>query len=208
MTTCRYCLGEIEFRYVGGVRTPIHKNGSRCSLGNGHERSYASHSFRTIESYTTPDANCPVCGSVVFFYQSTTGGRVFFDALGWPWPKHPCTDNPASQKGKVSAPERKRGWPLSLRDSANVSLDLYDLDQTSRVDDGWIIKLKKLRDNGAFRASLSDSELGTGGLTIEDWWQAPAFVVAPTIQGHPTRRVYFISERLGQVITMDLRKVI
>jgi hypothetical protein len=29
----------------------------------------------------------------VFFYQSPYGGRVFFDELGPPWPKHPCTDN-------------------------------------------------------------------------------------------------------------------
>jgi len=29
----------------------------------------------------------------VFFYQSPHGSRVFFDDLGPPWPKHPCTDN-------------------------------------------------------------------------------------------------------------------
>jgi hypothetical protein len=44
-------------------------------------------------SYTNPNATCPVCGAEVFFYQSQYGGRVFFDALGPPWPKHPCTDN-------------------------------------------------------------------------------------------------------------------
>ena len=43
---------------------------------------------------TTPNARCPVCGDVVFFYVSPFGGRVFFDELGPPWPKHPCTDNP------------------------------------------------------------------------------------------------------------------
>ena len=44
-------------------------------------------------SYVTPNATCPVCGVPVFFYQSQHGGRVFFDDLGPPWPKHPCTDN-------------------------------------------------------------------------------------------------------------------
>jgi hypothetical protein len=29
----------------------------------------------------------------VFFYQSADGGRVFFDELGPPWPKHRCTDH-------------------------------------------------------------------------------------------------------------------
>jgi hypothetical protein len=47
----------------------------------------------TYESYVTPNASCPVCGASVFFYQSPYGGRVFFDELGPPWPKHPCTDN-------------------------------------------------------------------------------------------------------------------
>lgn len=28
----------------------------------------------------------------MFLYQSEHGGRVFFDELGPPWPKHPCTD--------------------------------------------------------------------------------------------------------------------
>ncbi len=34
------------------------------------------------ESFTRPNSSCPVCGDPVFFYQSPTGGRVFFDELG------------------------------------------------------------------------------------------------------------------------------
>lgn len=49
-----------------------------------------SPSFRT---FTVPNAKCPVCGATVFFYQSSNGGRVFFDCLGPPWPKHGCTDS-------------------------------------------------------------------------------------------------------------------
>jgi hypothetical protein len=47
----------------------------------------------TVESYVNPNAHCPVCGALVYFYRSPYDGRVFFDELGWPWPKHPCTDN-------------------------------------------------------------------------------------------------------------------
>jgi hypothetical protein len=50
--------------------------------------------FITYPSYVNPNARCPVCGCAVYFYQSPYGGRVFFDDLGPPWPKHPCTDNP------------------------------------------------------------------------------------------------------------------
>lgn len=49
--------------------------------------------FTGISSFTIPNAKCPVCGDAVFFYQSSNGGRVFFDELGPPWPKHGCTDN-------------------------------------------------------------------------------------------------------------------
>lgn len=46
-----------------------------------------------LKSCTVPNARCPVCGIKVFFYSSPSGGRVFFDELGPPWPKHGCTDN-------------------------------------------------------------------------------------------------------------------
>jgi hypothetical protein len=46
----------------------------------------------TLDTYIVPHARCPVCGDGVFFYQSPYGGRVFFDELGPPWPKHSCTD--------------------------------------------------------------------------------------------------------------------
>ena len=43
--------------------------------------------------FVNPNANCPVCNAPVFYYQNEFGSRVFFDELGPPWPKHPCTDN-------------------------------------------------------------------------------------------------------------------
>lgn len=54
-------------------------------------------SFTGASSYTNPNASCPVCGEPVFFYQSASGGKVFFDELGPPWPKHPCTNNPSAK---------------------------------------------------------------------------------------------------------------
>jgi hypothetical protein len=53
--------------------------------------------------YVNPHARCPVCGASVFFYQSPEGGRVFFDELGPPWPKHPCTDR--GRSGAFADPE-------------------------------------------------------------------------------------------------------
>jgi hypothetical protein len=66
-------------------------------------------------SCTIPNATCPVCGATVFFYVSPHGGRVFFDSLGPPWPKHPCTDNPRVAvtrlgSGAVRAPRPPPEW--------------------------------------------------------------------------------------------------
>ena len=61
-------------------------------LGLGTERSL----WQRKESYTNPNARCPSCRASVYFYQSPYGGKVFFDAMGPPWPKHPCTDSTRS----------------------------------------------------------------------------------------------------------------
>jgi hypothetical protein len=97
----------------------------------------------SCDSYIDPNAECPVCGAEVFFYQSPFGGRVFFDHLGPPWPKHPCTDTHQARLGalcilappsKVLGTQSRRplsiGWiplvPLrsaSIADKEKVRLD-------------------------------------------------------------------------------------
>lgn len=62
----------------------------------------------TRTSYVNPNAACPVCGDPVYFYQSPNGGRVFFDELGPPWPKHPCTDNRSIPKQLIATPNTEK----------------------------------------------------------------------------------------------------
>ena len=64
-------------------------------------------------TYVNPNADCPVCGAPVFFYQNASGSRVFFDELGPPWPKHPCTDtsevgNTTSHHVEAVEPQKRR----------------------------------------------------------------------------------------------------
>lgn len=61
--------------------------------GGGNVWSWHIATRTEYPSFVNPNAPCPVCGVQVFFYQSPEGGRVFFDDLGPPWPKHPCTDS-------------------------------------------------------------------------------------------------------------------
>lgn len=103
MPTCDQCGGEIEFRVIDGKTRPIHRDGGWiCSGGRpgGAHEGWSSHSsrpklhpsYRIGATYFTPNAHCPVCNAAVYFYQSPDDGRVFFDEIGPPWPKHACTD--------------------------------------------------------------------------------------------------------------------
>lgn len=87
------------------------------SAGESLSRSTARQIWR---SFLNPNARCPVCRSRVFYYQSENGGRVFFDQLGPPWDKHPCTNRstwrwPAGgefilKEGDVREPGAPPGW--------------------------------------------------------------------------------------------------
>lgn len=80
-----------------------HPSSCTCGWGGAYYGDTAQDVTRSlIRSYTVPNARCPVCSEAVFFYQSPEGGRVYFDELGPPWPKHPCTDA-AGQKSRRRA---------------------------------------------------------------------------------------------------------
>lgn len=74
-----------------------HSPDCNCGWGGINYRSDETHLpedyWRRDGSYSNPNAKCPVCGQAVFFYRSDSGGAVFFDHPGPPWPKHPCTDS-------------------------------------------------------------------------------------------------------------------
>ena len=80
--------------------------------------------FRTYrdlqKGFTTPNARCPVCARPVFFYASPFGGRVFFDELGPPWTKHPCTDS---------------GRPVTILTSKTAVLSEHVIEFEK---DGWV----------------------------------------------------------------------
>ena len=101
-----------------------HNHPRCCACGFCQPRGLAKDSQVTTDlvsvvgarhSYTVPIA-CPICGDAVFLYQSEHGGRAFFDELGPPWPKHPCTDRAravqpaASVATDQSLPSRRYSW--------------------------------------------------------------------------------------------------
>lgn len=86
--------------------------------------------------HLTHNARCPVCGQHVFFYRNEHGSAVFFDELGPPWSKHPCTtgDLPARFLGTAPQPAlpppqwRALGWkPLRSAQIFEAKLGRYGI---------------------------------------------------------------------------------
>ena len=86
--TCDSCGGEIIFRVVGGVTTPIHLSGGCWGTGDDE----ASPTRLQYDENYCHRTICPRCGASVYFIRHN-GGSVWVDELGWPWPKHPCFDD-------------------------------------------------------------------------------------------------------------------
>ena len=69
--------------------------------------------------FVNPNAKCPVCGQGVYYYQNSFGSRVYFDDLGPPWPKHPCTDRnfqaePLAGPSRFPPKPRPRGHKIEI----------------------------------------------------------------------------------------------
>lgn len=133
---------------------------------------------RIFDSYTDPNARCPVCGDSVFFYQAPSGGRVFFDELGPPWPKHPCTDNPripvalaqpGSGASRRMSPDRRladwqvEGWtPIQIESStrANGAHSIRCVTWDGGYREFRVFVEEEVRVNGAAAAAMRSWDEG------------------------------------------------
>jgi hypothetical protein len=139
--------------------------------------------------YVNPNSKCPVCGAAVYYYESPYGGRVFFDSLGPPWPRHPCTS--ADRGSETTFPVSRPAWhhdnwePLS-----NVTISMspagastYSISgersrrayqfffRASEIVMAEIVRFRK-EASGAFHLSILDFDA-----TRNEWavWDGPAF---------------------------------
>jgi hypothetical protein len=132
----------------------------------------------TYDSFTVPNVVCRYCNAVVFFHQAWNGGRVFFDALGPPWPKHECmaassepdvrsiTADDRSLQAEHTPAWKTEGWtPIRV-------------ERTSREDEWHVLKCRRL-DDDIFLRLLSVEP-------IEGVVRAPTLLSAMTPSGFAT----------------------
>lgn len=165
-------------------------------------------SFSDASSYVNPNAICPICGARVFFYQGPNGGRVFFNDLGWPWPKHKCTDNPSIQSAQIRIIAPQREAPFRSRDGH--VLNVYKLQGIIRCADRvFEIILKNCVGSGTLRVIVLNQGSESDSDFVDEIRNAPSFVirkddVGPGSSG--TDSVEFISAIQGRVVKLPFQK--
>lgn len=223
MPKCNRCGGRITFRKVDGKTIPIHLSGG-CTGGYGGGRRVhyvaqpvaASAVFDEPRSYLSPNAKCPVCGKSVFFYQSEHGGRVFFDDVGWPWPKHPCTDSAAAQQNtKIYAPSAPS---TATRTEWTKNYTFFRL-LSVRREGGWgYLRLKEIPEGvgGFFRSLFSNTErtytfsehtLENEDVRDGDFREAPSFLIEKIELASDRATVQFICLRKGKIMRARMKRV-
>ena len=133
--------------------------------------------------FVNPNAKCPECGVPVFFYANAFGSRVYFDELGPPWPKHPCTDNPRPTR-PIIHPDwtpittRKKGQIREIIDCANQSGLFRRKEFGVRNADEWTLlvveEVKRSGELEEIRAAFIDT-LETRSIRLSCFTAEPTF---------------------------------
>ena len=133
---------------------------------------------------------------------------MFFDDVGWPWPKHPCTDNPQSQTSQV---KQKTGnfsenVPNSFfRDREGRIKELFFLIRVEGLGESFIFILQNPVTEKIIRLQYSKSGIEKSGLRIQDFREAPSFVAEQYVFGSGELQLDFICIRLKKIIKIKMK---
>lgn len=187
-----------------------------CNCGWGGDTGSGDKEHR-LASYGLPGtqsthpAICPVCGANVFYYENDFGSKVWFDELGYPWPKHPCfTSDPVRSRLVIDSVKK---YDAGIRYMAAISIGYFHLVEISSVSRfGYTLHLEDcifitqsplnygevsfiVWQDGAC-ALQGDSDLVTPGMLVRQGkYGSPRFrpVYFPNAVGHS---MYFLSLRV------------
>lgn len=92
----------------------------------------------------TMRTTCQYCGKSVFYFKCDHDSRVFFDALGQPWPKHRCAEylKAASRSGMTAIPSPSVAGSLERLLSQNI-MARKEHDFPFDVEPGYVTRMQK-----------------------------------------------------------------
>jgi hypothetical protein len=140
--------GHLGGGHGGGTGTavlpaaPAPREKAWARWATGHARSDLG------EPLTHPTV-CPVCGAEIFFHTNGNGDVVFFDDLGWPWPKHACLTQEEGIRVASRSAEVRRVATLFVRPSfiplpPGLSPAEFDAACVDSVTYGVIVRMKEV----------------------------------------------------------------
>ncbi|MBX8461419.1 hypothetical protein K5E19_13305 [Enterobacter sp. RIT637] len=131
-------MSYVIFRTINGIVRPF-------TVGNSSAKSKVKKStvesdynlkknhYRDFRSFTVPNVECKTCGQRVYYYEHPSGSRVLFDALGPPWPLHPCFISGQNAKNKLAKPigdvaaKKEKGWLPVVIDHVQLQVDRIEV---------------------------------------------------------------------------------
>lgn len=128
-----------------------------------------------------PNAQCPACGTAVYFWSNAEGSRVYFDEMGPPWPKHPCTD------ARLSAGGRWRASPSGYKTRSTPGQSAYAFEFRQRFASAPALAYE-IQDV-AWDGSHSRFHVRRVG-----WWRRSAVFVVPCSLRQMPGHLIFVSE--------------
>lgn len=155
-------------------------------------------------SFTIPNATCPVCGASVFFYQNESGSRVFFDDLGPPWPKHPCTDNEPDCSARLYRPTNSAAPIMRVAGAASATNAVVPPKDGGNVEDGYspplrtgdgwdrcMVKKRSDHDGTAYFVALNASDPTNRSIRFSTPFRADLLVKDDTLYLSGDRMSFF-----------------
>lgn len=114
----------------------------RASNLSRNRQDIDKHPAARVETdrWADPNAKCPLCGAAVYFFADRFGGRVYFDEVGPPWPKHPCPlDTRVASPGRAVSPSfsEKRLRRVNTRSAQHSSPTQGPATRSSIVVQSW-----------------------------------------------------------------------
>lgn len=141
---------------------------------------------------------------------------MFFDDVGWPWPKHGCTDQVEAQKSKVvfaSAAESgatRHDWTKSFMVFGLVYLHHFGGQTRLRLREipcgiSGIIRAIFVNTERTYALNLAAFE--GGEVLDQDFHTAPSFLMSKADLAVSAPYIHFICARLGKIVSVRLKRV-